>query len=746
MRRPAFKPHLNIEVLPGVGLAVLAEDNQTILQGHLYELIGPHIDGRTAEELVSHLRGKASAAQVFYTLKRLAQHNFLIERDAILGHPDAAWWTEHGVEPSTVAAQLRTTAVTIRTLGNLSLHPLTSLLESMGVRVKEKAPFTVVLTNSYLRSELEELNNESLSQGTQWFLAKPTGRRLWFGPLFKPRITGCWKCLANRILGNAPARGYLQAFTGANASVPSNLSRAAATTEVAHGLLASTIAMWAAVGELPRHEGKVHTIDLHTWQMQEHQLIKHPTCSECGVANAITSYPTSNFVLNSCKKRYTEDGGHRCTSPHKTLQRYGVHVSDITGAVPYLERYDLDEERLLHVYVAGPNVARPSGSLKGLKEDLRSLNIGKGITEEQAKASALCEALERYSAQFRGDEPRRASRLIDLAEVAIHPNEVLLFSDNQYSNRSSVSAFNHRFHRTPLPFSQEAVIDWSPLWSLTRKEVRYLPTAFCYFGYPQDSAVTYCWSCSNGNAAGNTLEEAILQGFLELVERDSVAIWWYNRVRVAGVDLDSFREPYLARVTSFLNEKGRNLWALDITSDLGIPTFVALSRNVRQTEEEIVFGFGAHLDARIALLRAITEMNQMLGMALWGRGIRNVSGDGEGGASLWLRTARVADALHLLPLNEPFRVASSYPMISGEDIREDVLYCQRLVEGLGMEMLFLDQTRPDIGLPVAKVVVPGLRHFWPRYGPGRLYDVPVKMGKLSKPLVEGLLNPVPMFL
>ena len=63
-----------------------------------------------------------------------------------------------------------------------------------------------------------------------------------------------------------------------------------------------------------------------------------------------------------------------------------------------------------------------------------------------------------------------------------------------------------------------------------------------------------------------------------------------------------------------------------------------------------------------------------------------------------------------------------------------------------MEMIVLDQTHPDIGLPVVKVAVPGLRHFWPRFGPGRLYDVPVAMGWRTTPLAEPALNPVHLFL
>jgi ribosomal protein S12 methylthiotransferase accessory factor len=49
-------------------------------------------------------------------------------------------------------------------------------------------------------------------------------------------------------------------------------------------------------------------------------------------------------------------------------------------------------------------------------------------------------------------------------------------------------------------------------------------------------------------------------------------------------------------------------------------------------------------------------------------------------------------------------------------------------------------------LPVVKVVVPGLRHFWARFGAGRLYDVPVQLGWRKSPLAETELNPIPMFL
>ncbi|NEO24822.1 YcaO-like family protein, partial [Moorena sp. SIO4A5] len=94
----------------------------------------------------------------------------------------------------------------------------------------------------------------------------------------------------------------------------------------------------------------------------------------------------------------------------------------------------------------------------------------------------------------------------------------------------------------------------------------------------------------------------------------------------------------------------------------------------------------------------------------------------------------------------PLKLYSDYAQQWSDDIYEDVMTCVNIAQSAGMETLVLDQTRPDIGLNVVKVVVPGMRHFWARFAPGRLYDVPVKLGLLAKPLREDQLNPIPMIL
>ena len=192
---------------------------------------------------------------------------------------------------------------------------------------------------------------------------------------------------------------------------------------------------------------------------------------------------------------------------------------------------------------------------------------------------------------------------------------------------------------------------------------------------------------------------------------------------------------------------GREVWVLDVTADLGVPAMAAASRWTAGRSEGIMFGFGAHLDPRVAVKRALSELNQLVpSMARVGpEGTFACEHDPD--AAAWLRTATVAGQPWLTPDPDvPARGPADYSYVPGPDLAEDVRLIRSRIEEQGMEMLVLDQTRPDIGLPVVKVIVPGMRHFWTRYAPGRLFDVPVRLGRLAEPTPYGRLNPLPLFL
>ena len=744
-RRPQFKPQLRVEVVPGEGVFVLSELQQDVLQGSLYELIAPCLDGRPIEDVCARLTGQTTPAHIFYTVAQLEKRGYLVEAGDARPVAESALWAEQQIDPAAAARRLAETSVAIRAAGAVDAAPLEALLRSIGVRTDGESALTVVATDGYLRSELRVCNEEALRNKQPWLLVKPVGRCVWLGPLFVPGKTGCWACLAERIKGNAPVLAYLESKRNHTGEAGAHHAATPATLQAAWALTATAVASWVVRGDLPHLEGKVRSLDVLTTESQTHTLTRLPSCLVCG-ESIVTDLPVRPVVVDSCKKGYTEDGGHRTCSPEQTLERFGHHVSPITGAVSMLER-DGNGDGVMHVYLSGANSARRVRSLRGLRADLRSSNCGKGTTDAQAKASALCEGLERYSGSFRGDEPRRRARLAELGDAGIAPNTCLLFSDRQYRERDVWNAAGHRFDEVPLPFDPKANIDWTPVWSLSQQAVRYLPSSYCWFNYPQPADQAFCYACSNGNAAGNTVTEAILQGFLELVERDSVALWWYNRVRRPAIALSSFNEPYLGQLEAYLRDHHRDLGALDLTSDLGIPTVVAVSRRTDGPVEQIMFGLGAHFDARIALLRAVTELNQMLGPVLNVPAADPAAGHLTDKQTLqWLRTATLANQPYLVPLDGPTRRAADFAPCCTDDLKDDVLFCQALAERLGSELLVLDQTRSEIALPVVKVIVPGLRHFWSRFAPGRLYDVPVKLGWLPQPRTEDELNPIPMFL
>src|SRR5262249_34115765 len=153
-------------------------------------------------------------------------------------------------------------------------------------------------------------------------------------------------------------------------------------------------------------------------------------------------------------------------------------------------------------------------------------------------------ALERYSGTWQGEEERTvAASWCELGAEAVDPPILFGFSPRQYEERDAWNATSDEPHAwVPKPFDEELVVDWVPLWSLTRSCTRLVPAAYCFYGHP-DLRHMFCSSDSNGCAAGGTFTEAVAHGLLELIERDAVAIWWYNSVARPSLDVDSFGLP-----------------------------------------------------------------------------------------------------------------------------------------------------------------------------------------------------------
>jgi ribosomal protein S12 methylthiotransferase accessory factor len=135
------------------------------------------------------------------------------------------------------------------------------------------------------------------------------------------------------------------------------------------------------------------------------------------------------------------------------------------------------------------------------------------------------------------------------------------------------------------------------------------------------------------------------------------------------------------------------------------------------------------------MLRTLTELNQFLSIGLMG------GGTGEKSSLDGTTPLRLQDHPFLTPSDGPLVRPGSDSKFGRLDTREQVIACVDIAKRAGLDFLVLDQTRPDIGVPVVRVIVPGLRHFYRRFAPGRLYDVPVELGWRDRPLPESELNP-----
>jgi bacteriocin biosynthesis cyclodehydratase domain-containing protein len=583
--RPQFKRCFRSISLHLEGVILQSEHGYLLLRDPVYSLLSPLLNGQhTVEEIVACLRDHVSATEALFALDLLHQRGYIAEATPSVPSEHAAFWDFLNVDPQDTVSRLQDTPVSVVSFGNVNPDPFHILLASLGIQISNDGKCTVVLTDDYLHDGLDAFNAEALAHERPWLLVKPVGTELWIGPLFLPGGTGCWACLAHRLRGARKIDSYVREKTNTTHLPPLSVAALPSTLSTALSIAATETAKWIVRGRHEGLEGQIVTLNVLSLDKQTHMLVRRPQCPHCGDPAAFTASQSTPLVLQSRQKVFTNDGGHRSFTPEETFATLPHHISPLTGIVGTLWPLSpwVGDESLTPSFVATQNFVymprEDSLDLDSFSASLRSGSGGKGKHPTQAKVSALCEAIERYSGTFQGDEFRLRARFRNLGVTAVHPNACMLYSERQFEQREEWNARGSRSTWVPEPFDTEKEIEWSPVWSLTANEPRYIPTAYCYYGYSRKYKTWFARADSNGCAAGRSKEEAILQGFMEVVERDSIALWWYNRLHKPAVNLRSFDEPYFQQLQDYYKTLHRDLWVLDITSDLAVPAFAAISR------------------------------------------------------------------------------------------------------------------------------------------------------------------------
>jgi YcaO-like protein with predicted kinase domain len=223
---------------------------------------------------------------------------------------------------------------------------------------------------------------------------------------------------------------------------------------------------------------------------------------------------------------------------------------------------------------------------------------GKGLGDEDAKVSAVMEALERAVA---------ARPCVDIIS----------------GTAGTLQATGHRvallnsligLHKADIGLDEQ--IEWACARELLSDTPVYVPIEAACLDQTRDARFGMS---SDGLASGNSIEEATLHGVLERIERDAHVLWQIGRDMTRHsrcVDPRGYGDPAIDDLVAKIDKAGLALRLFDITSDIAIPCFTALlaPSNVLSDPDvrfvEVTGGSGAHPSPVRAAIRAVTEAIQ----------------------------------------------------------------------------------------------------------------------------------------
>ena len=233
-----------------------------------------------------------------------------------------------------------------------------------------------------------------------------------------------------------------------------------------------------------------------------------------------------------------------------------------------------------------------------------------------------------------------------------------------------------------------------PATNLTRGQAVYLPIHWFYL------IEEY-----NGPAAGNCLEEAVLQGLGEVVERHVGSVISHERRPTPVIDPDSVTDPAARELLEKFRRNGIVLHLRDFSLDTGIPTVAALAYDPSTfpQDSEIVFAAGTTTDPTKSLVRALTEVAQLAGDFHRRTSYRPTLPKYE----------TLEEAAYLMAPGPFMKPLDSLPNLSRPNLKDEIRLCLEALGRLGLEVFVVNVTHPRLDLPVVYVLVPGT-HFLDR--------------------------------
>lgn len=389
-----------------------------------------------------------------------------------------------------------------------------------------------------------------------------------------------------------------------------------------------------------------------------------------------------------------------------------------------LERHELEKFGLYMYQCLSTNTK----ILLNLDREVSSGGLGVNEEQDVALIGCLAEALERYSMSFVPDKELVFCSLSELEKKRTF-SKFYTYNSMQYNRYST-------FFANP----QEDKIHWTKIYKIDNdKEWKYWPASLIYLPFNYSKPVSE--NTSTGMAAGLSKEECILNGLLELLERDALMINFTQRLNPPEIDIATIggkNKKFIGKIKEKYKIKVYKLY-----SDINVPIYLSLIW--KRVRGKIHYGIGAsaNLNSDEAINKSLKEC---LFTFFYSKNIMSERKD---------------DPDNITALYEHFLYYQGRNFSKLLFTSEKIKYCKEIttldkvladLKKSGIDVYYKDLTTSDImvtNIKVFKVVAPGLidlnkTHLFPRLGADRFWEVPKKLGlDYEEDIEDGLPHPFP---
>ena len=384
----------------------------------------------------------------------------------------------------------------------------------------------------------------------------------------------------------------------------------------------------------------------------------------------------NKVILKKCPKVYILET-HRSKTPDSTLQ-FIERIKETVGMMSFRNATEVDR---IGIQVFTCDRIRPDGSMTS--------HTGKGVSPIQAQVSITMESIERYCSEFKEE----------------YLDKLVRGSYNHLKSRFNVLDPRSMILSGLSDYDHDLEVNWTWGWDLSKEEEILVPACAVYHPFHEDK-VLMMNTHTNGIAAGNTMEEAVIHGLAEVVERDAWSIAQYTQHFHDAIFIEDDREnDFIIGIFEKFEKAGIEIVAKDLTTDVGIPVVAAFSRDLQHRTMETIDGLGAHLDPKVATVRALLEIATTRALFIQKYGLEGMCET----APLYLRQGE-DENFRFYAYNQ--KGIKELEVGYSTDIYDDIQSMIAKLRARGLDrVIAVNLTRSDVDIPTVRMIVPGMETF-----------------------------------